>query len=345
MQITIFRFLFLFFIPLAPTMLIAAPPLSHFEIQALELMQSSLGNKDPFTTEILSGGCSGSAVIKVSNSEKAYVVRFWNMQWVEDFPQDLACQLIASEIGYGPKVHFADANACITIMDYHDSEPLPPTQIRLQKLVNLLKKIQTGPQALKGIDRATYIDDLIEKTKHINFYDAEKIRSIKNNVFSATRPNANYVMCHRDLHHGNLIYSNGEFLAIDYTWGATDDPYVDLANIAIFNCESEEEENLLLQLYLGRVPNRNELARLALLKQTAKIFYGLECVGLASIRLSEEEIASLITSKRYMHIGQPKGVAYTPSDFLDFAHSLLSEVLAYSKSQQYIDDLADVSRN
>lgn len=317
------------------------PVCASNEIQALELLQNSVRVNGPFT--ILSGGCSGSEVIKVNTSDESYVVRFWNMQWADYFPQDLACQLIASDAGYGPKVYFFNEVECITIMEYYFPEPLPEIQIRLQALVDLLRKIHAGPIVPKGIDRAVYLDLLIEELKETQFFDLKAIRTIKDTAFAATRPSASSVACHRDLHHGNLIYTEGSFLAIDYTWGAMDDPYADLANIAIFNCKTEEEEKLLLQLYFGYTPNAKEMARLSLMKLPAKIFYGLEFLGISNSSKINSQIIPKTASKAYMDFGRYGGAASNPTDFLTYAISLLGEVIEYSMSEQYAKDLVEVS--
>lgn len=308
------------------------------ESKVMELMQNCVKVNGPFTTELLSGGCSGSQVVKVTTPDQAYVVRFWNLQWVEYFPQDLACQLIASDAGYGPKVHFSDDVSCITIMDYHFSEMLPEIQTRLQAYVDLLKKIHTGPAVPKGIDRAVYLDLLIEELKDTQFFDLEVIRAIKDTVFSVTRLKVSVVPCHRDLHHGNLIYTQGNFLAIDYTWGAMDDPYADLANVAIFNCKNEEEERLLLQLYLGHAPGAKEIARLSLMKLPAKIFYGLECFGIAMSKLNGQ-ITPQTPSKAYMDFGHEEA-APSSNDYLNYAISFLSEVIEYSHSERFSENLS-----
>ena len=288
--------------------------------EALEILQNSLGVKGPFETELLSGGLSGSEVIKVKALHQAYVVRFWNMQWADYFPQDLNCQLIASDAGYGPKVYFSDAVKGITVMDYYFPEVLPEIQIRLEALVDLLKKIHAGPRVPRGIDRAVYLDLLLEEVKETHLFDLKAIKTIKDTVFAATRPIANCVSCHRDLTHGNLIFTEGRFIAIDYTWGAMDDPYADLANIAIFNCKTQEEENLLLQLYFGYAPSVMEMAWLSLMKLPAKIFYGLEFLG---------------ASKCYMDYGRDGGALRSPTDFLKYATSLLREPIDYSRSDDY----------
>jgi hypothetical protein len=158
-------------------------------------------------------------------------------------------------------------------------------------------------------------------------------------VFAVTRPHANYVACHRDLHHGNLIYTGGIFFAIDYTWGAMDDPYTDLANIAIFNCKTPEEEQLLLQFYFGHQPSAVEMARLSLMKLAIKIFYGLEFLGLASI--PDQAITS---TKSYLDFGHHGSAALSPADLLCLAVSLLGEVIDYSRSEQYTHDLKSLAK-
>src|SRR5262245_35299315 len=144
------RIMLLLYILIGLTM----PLCASKETQALQLLQNSLEVNGPFTIEPLFGGCSGSQIFKVNTPEKSYVVRFWNIQWVDDFPQYFACQLIASDAGYGPKVHFFDESQGITVMDYHYPEVLPAIQMRLQALVDLLIKIHHGPCVPKGINRA-----------------------------------------------------------------------------------------------------------------------------------------------------------------------------------------------
>lgn len=312
------------------------------ETQAQKIIQNCLNLKGPFLIEQLPGGFSGSKIVKVNDLHKAYVVRFWNMQWADYFPQDLACQLIGSDAGYGPKVYFSDAMAGITVMDYLLPETLPEIQIRFQRVVDLLKKIHSGPEVPKGVDRHVYLDLLIDETKASQFYDVAVIKKIKDTVFAATRPQASCVPCHRDLHHGNLIYNQGKFFAIDYTWGAMDDPFADLANVAIFNCETLEEELLLLKLYLERDPTLEEVARLSLMKLPAKIFYGLEFLGIAAAKMMPSVSRVQSSSKHYINFGRHGGPAPSPSDLLGYAATLLGEVVDYSRSECYIMDLEQI---
>lgn len=332
--------------PILILYLLTGPVMSYCsdkQTEAVELLQRELRIERPLKVERIAGGFSGSEIVKIDVLDQSYVVRFWNMQWADYFPQDLACQIIASEAGYGPKVYFSDAIKGITIMKYHLPEPLPPTQMRLQALVDLLKKIHTGPVVPKGIDRSEYLNLLLEEAKETRLFDLKAIRTVKDRVFAATRPLASCVPCHRDLHHGNLLYTEGRFFAIDYTWGAMDDPYADLANIAIFNCETQEDDRSLLELYFGHAPNSEEMARLTLMKLPIKIFYGLEFLGLAFANTKEHTPPT--SFKSYRDFGHPSMTVLSPADLLHYATSLLSEVLEYSHTEQYAKDLSLLQRN
>ena len=122
-----------------------------------------------------------------------------------------------------------------------------------------------------------------------------------------------------------------------------DDPFTDLANISIFNCETQQDDQLLLQFYFGRAPSSLELARLSLMKLPIKIFYGLEFLGVGAQNPSKDEIKYQVTPKSYLHLGRHDGAIFTPADFLNYAAAILQEVIEYSASPQYAKDLEKVN--
>jgi hypothetical protein len=292
------------------------------EAQAREIIKG-LGF-DVEGTEVISGGYSGSTIVRVGD----FVVRFWNMKWKDDFAQDLACQRIAGEAGYGPKVFHFDEGQGITVMEY-----LKPERVGslLEAVVDLLKKIHEGPQVPEGIDRSKYLDELFVDLAGKRA-DLNRLREIKDQVFERLGK-VKKVPCHRDLHFGNLIFNKGRFQAIDYTWGSMDDAYADLANVALFACRDVADENKLLQLYLKRDPTREEKARLSLMKIPAKIFYGLEFLGLSKDRMYSKPIC-------YKDFGQ-RDVVDT-AELKGYSNALLHEVLEYAASHQFQEDLHTV---
>ena len=311
--------------------------LTSYELRAIELM-APLNIQGPITTEWLQGGLSGSKVIKVNAKEDVYVVRFWNKQWIEYFCQDLACQIIASNAGYGPKVYLSSEEEGVSVMKYHSFEPLTNNQMRLEALSTLIKKIHSGPEVPRGVDRNSYSNSIINEVKETKIVNFALIKEVKDRIFSILKKEARLVTCHRDLHHGNLIYSKGRFLAIDYTWAGMDDPYVDLANISIFHCTNLKEEELLLQLYLERQPILSEIAKLNLMKQLVKIFYGLEFFSIAMPNIKADPCEITKTSNSYKSFGINSS-SLQAKEFLHYAISMLGEVIEYSQTERYKMDL------
>lgn len=90
----------------------AVPP------EALSIVRDVLRPKEPITLAIMAPGCSGLTLVKVASVEKSYVIRFWNKRRLKYWPQDLACQLVASAAGYGPLVVFSDEQAAVSVMEF-----------------------------------------------------------------------------------------------------------------------------------------------------------------------------------------------------------------------------------
>lgn len=274
------------------------------------------------SSEVLSGGYSGSTIVRVGD----FVVRFWNMKWKDDFAQDLACQKIAGEAGYGPKVFHYDEEHGITVMEYLKHERV---ESLLESVVELVKRIHEGPQVPAGIDRSKYLDELFQEFEGKRG-ELKLLREIKDQVFESVGKKVTKVPCHRDLHFGNLIFNKGRFKAIDYTWGAMDDAYADLAAVALFACKDRADENKLLQLYLQREATSEKKARLSLMKIPTKIFYGLEFLGLSKDRMYSKPIC-------YKDFGK-RDVSDT-AELRGYSNALLNEVLEYAASHQFQDDL------
>ena len=309
---------------------------------AQTLVETHLNELGPFSTTVLSSGLSYSPIIKVHTPRKDYVVRFWDMEsWAQYFPHDATCQQIASEAGYGPKIHFLDRTYGISIMDYFLPELLSQSPEKFKVLAQLIKKIQSGPPFPQTIDRWSHIDELIQEMDKHPCLDLKEISKMYRTIRETVSLTGKQVPSHRDLHHANLLYTQGRLFAIDYTWAGIDDSYVDLANVAVFNCINFEEENLLLELYLEQKPSEQEKARLSLMKQPIKIFYALELLQLVSAHLSKESYMQ-IPSKSYRDLGHGDFSILTPTELINYGMLFLNEVISYAQSSQYIEDMLKI---
>jgi len=317
---------------------------AYSERDVIDIIHKNLKAEGPITAELLSGGLSGSMLFKVKTLEQTYVVRFWNMQWAEYFPQDLACQIVASNSDYGPKLFFTDERSCISVMEYLKPEVLPENEKLFKALADLLKRIHTGPEIPKGFDRSFEFDESIKEVSALNleYINLALISQVKKDIFDALQHDAHLAPCHGDLHPRNIIFSKGQFFAVDYTWGGMADPYWDLAAIAIFNCRTSKEEMLLLKFYLDHEPTSTERAHFSLAKTTTQIFYGFELLKLAPKHLLNTVTPRAI-EKSYMEFANDSGL--NPDNFPVYGFSLIEEAVSYICSQHYSQDLINLRSN
>jgi aminoglycoside phosphotransferase (APT) family kinase protein len=82
------------------------------------------------------------------------------------------------------------------------------------------------------------------------------------------------VSSHNDPHPGNILFDGKRLWLIDWETAYRNDPLVDVAIFTLYLAGSPDLEELLLQSWLGRAPDRALRARLVLMRQLVRLFYG-----------------------------------------------------------------------
>lgn len=246
--------------------------------QAIALVNQLLENEKPLKVEALMGGLSGSSIIKISAPTQTYVVKFLDKNLSSLNTQEIECQQIASKQGYGPQVYATDIERGVIVMEYLPADTfIGGSELRLVKIVELLKKIHTGPMYPTTISIPNIIENNLQGVYKQDpcIVNSAELRLIVSNIHQAVSNMPLIVPCHRDVNPGNIIYARDQFFAIDYTGSTQDDAYIDLAEVALYFCSSVSAEKRLLVLYLKRYPSDQELAKLAFMKALVRIAYGL----------------------------------------------------------------------
>lgn len=91
--------------------------------------------------------------------------------------------------------------------------------------------------------------------------------------------------CHNDLLASNFIQLGQSILILDWEYAGVGDVFFDLANLAANNLFTENEESLLLELYLGQVQEADRL-RLRLLRAVSDLreaLWGFLQIGLSRL--------------------------------------------------------------
>jgi thiamine kinase-like enzyme len=231
----------------------------------------------PLKITPLQGGLSKAQLFLVQTEDRSYVIRLLNHKKEEERLREIACLKSASENGYGPEVYFIGEQSEFIAMEYLLTEPFYSAEgeLNVEALAALLKKIHRGPLFPTAESTFNTINISLEKLKNKGLgLEIERFEEIVRTIGKAIENYPHFTPCHRDLHSGNLIYTKGQFIAVDYETAAQDDPFFDLASIANSCILTPEAELRLLSSYLERSPYRKDEAKLFLTKQLVLIFWG-----------------------------------------------------------------------
>ncbi|MBX9831202.1 phosphotransferase [Candidatus Babeliales bacterium] len=245
--------------------------------KVLAALENAFGVAKDWQVNPLKGGLSGAPIFLATKGTNQYVVRFFDHLSSDQIPKLIMAQKAAATSGYGPKIHWYNLEQGAVVMDYLKPEQ-PDQKNILNDLAVLLNKIHQSPE-LESAGRIwdqTY--SVIKSLQSVNqtLLELSVVQTYLEQVVQKVSQDLQSKPCHRDMNPGNLIFSQGQFFAVDYDSFGMDDPYTDIAQVAIFYCYSAESEKQLLTLYLHRQPTDAEIAKLQLFKKIALIFYGME---------------------------------------------------------------------
>lgn len=317
------------------------------ENQVETIVKDALSISGDVTVQKLGGGSSDAQIFTVHSDSQKYVIRFLTHKSLKEREWEISSLQIASKSDYGPHVYFADVDRGIIIMEFlphqNISNELRRSDLLYELLAKFLKKIHNGPKFENIQDRNVFdvINKIIQelKNKCDKAIPLSKIENIIKIIHQTLASHLEVAPCHNDLNLNNLIFLGNEFKAIDYEYASQENPYFDIATIAIFYCVKPAYENILLSTYLERQPSAKEMAKLYLMKQVAFIVYGLTILQMTPelYQYAELKVPSYIEFLKEW--SEEKINLENPETKLKFAKVMINNVIANSESQKFSDAL------
>lgn len=184
----------------------------------------------------------------------------------KNYAQSVLLQELLAEKNLTAKILYKDIEEKIIIMEYIEYEKFPTGLERVTLFSNFLKKLHSIDQkTLDGIDlNINYFDFYQVLSDRVAFLkDSAVISTDHLKKFSTVLSNKSYsgqmCLCHNDLHSQNAFFSFGQIKAIDWMMAGFSDPFFDLAMTASWCFMWTNERNKLLENYLNRSPNQDEM--------------------------------------------------------------------------------------
>ncbi len=200
---------------------------------------------------------------------------------VNDPARAYACMRIAAEAGVAPAVLHADADAGVAILAFVESRPLDAfpggSEALAHSLGSLTARLQATPAFPWVADYPSVIGGLLDRLQATSLYGA--LLAPHRDGFELLRAaypweESTLVSSHNDPHPGNILFDGARLWLIDWETAYRNDPAVDLAIMTMYRASTPELQEALLQAWCGRPSDAVLRARVYLMRQLAKLFYG-----------------------------------------------------------------------
>jgi Ser/Thr protein kinase RdoA (MazF antagonist) len=201
---------------------------------------------------------------------------------VRDPHRAYACMRLAVEAGLAPAVHHADAAAGVAIVDFVRQRPLSDyaggAPALLRDLGGLVARLQAIPAFPPVRDYPAVVDHLLGLLLESGMFAPGLLDPHRQGLerIRAAYPwnKAALVSSHNDLNPMNILFDGKRLWFVDWETAYRNDPLVDVATLAIFLGGAPELDAALLRSWLGREPDRPLAARLAVMRQFVRLFFG-----------------------------------------------------------------------
>ena len=241
----------------------------------------------------LTGGHGCNPVFRIVVRGSPFLLRM-NMR-AGDLTCHYTCMKAAAEAGLAPQVWYTSVEDRISITDFVEAVPFPPTEalVRIPAALRTLHALPPFPKRAHHLNtsctfllnKGTALDGFIQRFQAANFVpkgESEEFFARYAQV-AAVYPHHDMVSSHNDLFKpDNILFDGHRVWLVDWEAAFLNDRYADLAVVANLVVTNDAEERVYLQEYFGEPPDQYQQARFFLMQQVAHMFYAMGFLLLGS---------------------------------------------------------------
>jgi thiamine kinase-like enzyme len=248
---------------------------------AQQALATVLGAAANASIRPLTGGVSGAFVFLVEAKGRRFVLRIEGPASPLRNPHQYQSMRIAAEQGIAPGLHYLDENDRVVMMDFIEDKPLETYPDGAQGLARAIgatiSKLQSAPLFPAFVDYPDIVGRLwLHVCRTRLFADGlleDATKRLAEIRATYDRRAQDYVSSHNDVLPRNVLFDGKKIWLIDWESAYRNDPLVDVATALDNFSPSPELEEVLLQAWLGREPDRLMCDRLAQVRALTRLYY------------------------------------------------------------------------
>lgn len=237
---------------------------------------------------LLKGGVSGAVICRVDRGGRSFALRLEPGRIaLEHRRRGFAAMEAAAARGVAPRVYFADPADGIAIMDFVDARPIAthPGGRRgiageLGSLIRMVQTTEPFPAMLGNSE--DMIASALQSLAESGLFAAGSLDPHRDALarIRAAMPwdPSSLVSSHNDPNPRNLLFDGVRLWLVDWELASRNDPLFDLAIATTEIADTPDLEAVLLTAAIGRLPDVTLRARVHVVRQVTRLFYG--CIAL-----------------------------------------------------------------
>ena len=211
------------------------------------------------------------------------------------------CMQIAAEAGIAPPLRHANPDTAIAIMDFVVQRPLAQYRGGVSALArdvgSLIARLQKTPTFPELGEYPVLIERMLNYARGSARFvsglldpHAEGLQRIRE---AYAWDNTTLVSSHNDPNPRNILFDGERLWLVDWETSCRNDPLTDVAIATHEIAATPQLEDVLLQAWLGSVPDDYLRARLFLMQQLTRLYYGCIMLGAIASRPAGQPIQNL----------------------------------------------------
>jgi|SRR5581483_4074356 len=242
-------------------------------------------------------GHNFALIFRIVVQGRPYLLRIMMRNTMLGPEREFTCMRSAAEAGLAPHVWYTSVEDQISISDFVEEVPFPPTEalVRMPAVLRALHALPPFPEGVPHLDttclfllhKGTALDGFIQKFQAANLLtlgEAEELFACHAQLAALyPRHQPDLVSSHNDLFKpDNILFDGSRVWLVDWEAAFRNDRYADLAVVANLVVATDAEQERYLHEYFGRPPDEYERARFFLMQQLVHMFYAMVYLWLGS---------------------------------------------------------------
>lgn len=234
-------------------------------------------NQPPVQVQALSHGASNQSYY-VKTAQGEYVLRCYPADSGVCRQQELRCQHAAAAKGFAATPLCLNNHYQVMLSEYiNGAEPFDYARHSGRALLSVLAQFHQLQVQTATLDYAAYLPQLLAALPADISANKVLLKKVQQAAQQLNQLEPDLVLCHLDLHQGNLLWASGTLWLLDFEYSQQADSSLDLAAISLHFNLDKTAEALMLKSY-ARLRQHDELAMLLDKKlPAAKLLYSGVC--------------------------------------------------------------------